>query len=247
MNAFHNMLSDRGYQNISNFECDRYLATKNGEPVFIKIQEDDDDNNEIRVLSALVDVQHVTKLVESFIYNDSTVIVTKFVDGNTLDKLLEGIIPESDKTHIAHQLIEIVNNIHKHDYIHGDLHTNNIVVDTQLKVTVIDFGTASKINENAYHPLYPPPEALVLKDNMYIIDPKYRINLKYDYWALGLVLSRIFTNDPIPSASNFMLDECSADDVLKCYTEYIFQSSLSLEDNTIISNLLKHDPVFRII
>ena len=249
MNSFIDKLRNKGYFNISKLEDNKYIAMKNDIKVLIKIV--DEDSNETEALLALNDINHISRLIETLKFDKQQIIVIEFIKGVELDKYLENDQTRSlqDNLHITNSLIKIIEDIHNHKWIHGDIHTNNIIIDDDLNITIIDFGTASKVTEkhNKFVPLYPPPESLLLDNDIYIINPNYNMNYKCDYWALGLVLHRIFITGFIPSASNFMLEQFSHIEIDEIYQQYSHKSELPIEINNLIFNLLNHNPSQRII
>jgi serine/threonine protein kinase len=218
------------------------ILSTHSKSVIIKIV--DLNSQEDIALTELRPVPHISKIYTVFTVNNKKCIVIYYTEGNELDEYLEHHHHDYQiEMTILDQLIKIIIQVHQRQWIHGDIHTRNIIVDSALNVTLIDFGTATKIGTfSKMVPLYPPPESLILSGDQYIIDPNYNIDIKYDYWALGLVCIRLFTDESIPTASIFMLDEYPADYIYKLYTQFVHISELPTQINNIISNLLNHDP-----
>ena len=57
---------------------------------------------------------------------------------------VHGSPPTALDSHQKHRLMEILDNIHAHDVIHGDVNENNILVDQDGTPFLIDFGFAEK-------------------------------------------------------------------------------------------------------
>jgi serine/threonine protein kinase len=237
-----------GYSNIRKMETDRYCGEKNGNQVVIKV---DVSPSEALALSELKSTEHVPHMLETLLFKNRQIIVLKFIEGMELNDLLESdLIPSIDKITVTQQLLDIIATIHKQGWIHGDIHTSNIIVDKKFKVKIIDFGTASKMSESdsLFVPLFPPPESLKLTESgKYIIESDYAIDVKYDYWALGLVLFRIFTDEPIPSASNFILEELDVIQYKNIYQPYSPRPEIPSHINKIIEKLLSHNPKQRMM
>lgn len=241
---YEDILFQRGYRDISQLEDDRFTAKLDNGAVFIKVE--NVYSNETQALLELSNIEGVSCLVDTFDLGDNRVIVTKIVKGVELEEYLHSVRKRTLQANraIAFQLINLVKEIHRCGWIHGDIHTSNIIVDDDLNVTLIDFGASMRVNASNCDlvPLYPPPESLLISSNQKVtIDSAYCMDEKYDYWALGLVLFRIFTHDYIPAASNFMLEEplFRYEDN---YVPYSYRPELTLEINTWLSDLLAHDP-----
>lgn len=249
MDSFIDKLHDKGYFNISKLEDDRYIAMKNEIEVLIKII--DSDSKEAEALIELNDINHISRLIETLKFDKQQIIVIEFIKSVELDKYLENNQTRSlqDNLHITNSLIKIIKDIHNHGWIHGDIHTNNIIIDDDLNISIIDFGTALKTTKkhSIFVPLYLPPESLLLENDMYVINSNYVMDYKCDYWALGLVLHRIFIAGFIPSASNFMLEQFNHAEIDKIYQSYSCKLELPIEINNLIFNLLKFDPDQRVI
>lgn len=75
------------------------------------------------------------------------------------------------------QLLDALNYIHKHGYIHGDVKSTNILIDKNDNAILIDFDLVKEIQkENMTYPLYPPE----------MITPIYRPS--YDIFMFGHLL-----------------------------------------------------------
>lgn len=73
-------------------------------------------------------------------------LLTEYVEGETLDRLLErrGPLKPDKVIDLAIDILSGVKNIHDHGYIHGDLHGKNIIVSDLDKAStkIIDFQHA---------------------------------------------------------------------------------------------------------
>src|SRR5687768_11280144 len=177
-----NILTTNGYSNIIQLQYERYLATKNFNKVIIKLE--NEQTNEIRALLELKNLPHIPQLIETYKLKNQIIIVIKFIPGNQLQDLIKDYNIDK-KINIINALIKIVKTIHQYQWVHGDIHVGNIIVDDHLNVSLIDFGTAFKNNDEClYCPLYPPPESIQSINSKYDLNPSYKMNYKYDYWAL---------------------------------------------------------------
>ena len=84
--------------------------------------------------------------------------------------------------------------------VHGDLKTENLLIDESINTKVIDFGSAHFFAEegsvSATTPEYMPPEAL--KPNAQIQDLAARSHpWSWDIWALGIIILEIAMGFPV--------------------------------------------------
>ena len=61
------------------------------------------------------------------------------------------ILSDTQKLQIVEDLIHGIYNLHKLGYYHGDLKTQNICVDENLRIKLIDFGTAFSIEDKEHY------------------------------------------------------------------------------------------------
>ena len=103
---------------------------------------------EITILSYFQSSKYVNKIIAY--QNTNNYAILDYINGKSLKQLAfysEGIITYKKAIHIIFQLIEFMEYLHKFEYIHGDFHDNNIVLDKNLNVNIIDFGLSMHASE----------------------------------------------------------------------------------------------------
>ncbi len=112
-------------------------------------------------------------------------ILMEYIEGQTLEKF---IINETYNIVtiycICRQLLSTLKSLHEYGFMHRDIKPDNIIINSNLKVTVVDcdFTTReSSSNRQVGTPLYMPSEALVGK--------KY--TSKYDIYSFGILLYKL--------------------------------------------------------
>lgn len=134
-----------------------YLADRNGKTVVLKETilpvyiESARKNvtarfNENAALLSTLDHPQIVKLHDSFIQGHRAFLVMEYVEGSTLQELVErqGPLPESQVVHIARQLAGILSYLHSRipPVVHRDLSPDNLIIDGSGLVKLVDFGVA---------------------------------------------------------------------------------------------------------
>nr|XP_004652112.2 sperm motility kinase 2B-like [Jaculus jaculus] len=145
-----------------------------------------------------------------------------------------GCLQEDEARQIFKQILDAISYCHSHGIVHQDIKPDNIMVDDRGKVTVIDFGLATRFLPGqmltrycgAYK--YMPPEA--------ILRQSYD-GPKKDMWSLGVLLFFMVTRTmPFNAKTLTELKE----EIVK--GDYQFPQALSEELKDLIRLLLTVDP-----
>ncbi len=68
-----------------------------------------------------------------------TSLIMEFIEGRRLKEVLDTIDPERRKV-LSRQIGILIGRLHKHNLIHGDLTTSNMILTETGKIYLIDFG-----------------------------------------------------------------------------------------------------------
>jgi len=136
----------------------------------------------------------------------SYILVMECMAGGTLYDFLHPETPLNWETRyrLSHQTSMGVEHLHKHEVIHGDLKTSNLLLTKDYDVKIADFGGSKKIL--SYHidfttihgqrfcgtPDYLAPE-LLQKSGPFGFDPSARTTKESDVYSYGIVLYEIAT------------------------------------------------------
>lgn len=109
---------------------------------------------------------------KKMVYYNFCFVTPKYTPLNKLDYSL---LSETQKLKIIKDLIHGVYDLHTMGYYHGDLKTQNICVDSNLRTRLIDFGTAYPIENTIHYERY--------KNTVNYASPKaiYNLMSEYDY------------------------------------------------------------------
>lgn len=132
--------------------------------------------------------------------NDSFIIVMDYIEGRSLDKIIEenGAQPESHVVEWAKQLCDVFGYLHSRNpaIIYRDMKPANVMLKPDGKIMVIDFGTAKNYEINLGETTgigtigYAAPE-------QYIGSGLGRTDARTDIYCLGITLYHLLTNvDP---------------------------------------------------
>ncbi len=127
-------------------------------------------------------------------------ISMEYIDGENLAALQRriGRLPADKALDIAHQICAGLAAAHAKGVLHRDLKPANIMLDSDGRVRITDFGLAGHREEigaddvQAGTPAYMAPEQLAGRD----------VSVRSDVFALGLVLYELFTGRPAFEATS---------------------------------------------
>ena len=131
-------------------------------------------------------------------YNEEVFIVMEYIDGIELkEKIKSGPLPFNEAINIAEQIAEGLESAHKKGIVHRDIKSQNIMVTTDGKVKIMDFGLAkigndtqlTKTGTTIGTAAYMSPEQAGGEE----------VDNRTDIWSFGVVLYEMFTGKlPFP-------------------------------------------------
>jgi len=96
-----------------------------------------------------MDHQNIVKLYE--VYEDEEffyLIMDLLKGGELFDEIVKRQkFSENDAADIMLQVFSAINYIHKKGFVHRDIKPENICLESNLKIKIIDFGTARKFTK----------------------------------------------------------------------------------------------------
>lgn len=155
---------------------------------------------ETRAASAL-NHHNITTIYEIDEWRGRNFIVMEFVEGQTVkEKVKPGPLPMDEVLDIAAQTAEALKEAHKHDIIHRDIKSDNIMVTEKGQVKVMDFGlaklkgmkTLTKAGSTIGTVAYMSPEQTKGK----------QVDYRTDIWSFGIVLYEMITGQ-LPFKSEY--------------------------------------------
>ena len=152
---------------------------------------------EINTMCNLRGADNIVKLHDYFIYNNLVYLVMENYPGGNLESFIwekekkHQIIPITQQIFIAYSVLNGINEIHKRQMIHRDIHPKNVLLKTDpsrnsvTEVAVSDFGFAKVLIEGNYANTklgsYQSPELTL---------PEYqrKHDAKTDIWSYGMLV-----------------------------------------------------------
>ena len=193
--------------------------------------------DEVNVLSTL-DHPNIVKLHEVFQDEKYIYIVMEYLKGRTLSDWLtknEKPMSEEEATYVIHQLVSAISYWHSNNIVHRDIKLDNIIIDDNLKITLIDFGLSKNFSKSKImksttgSPLFMAPE---------VLHKKY--SNKCDVWSIGVVMY-VLLSKRLPFSGECPADILSQSKVWDLAFEKSFWKSISSEAKDLISNMIKFD------
>lgn len=100
----------------------------------------------IEVYNKLKGINHrgLVRIQDTWITDEKGIVIEDYVSGRTLEDLLykAGRLPTQNAVNYMKQLLEILQQIHKHGIIHRDISPKNLLISTDGVLKLIDFGIA---------------------------------------------------------------------------------------------------------
>lgn len=144
------------------------------------------------ILKRLVHHPNIVQLIEVVKDSGRFILIQEYIEGPTLQQLLEHGISARDKENYFLQLLSVVSYAHKHKILHRDIKPENIIVAASGQIKLLDFGIARDLSwqsgdsSSAGTVNFMPPEQF-----------EGRSCIASDVWAMGVILY-IFATNAVP-------------------------------------------------
>lgn len=149
--------------------------------------------NEFNLLSQLNAIA-TRAVLDKININNYTALVLAYAEGYTLKQYLrEQVSTVSEKLRIAIRLCQVLDQLHHHSILHGNLCSENIIIQPQtLLLTIIDFGSSvvsptNTINGGVLAEIDPAYMAPELSGKL-----SAKADERADLYSLGVVLYELF-------------------------------------------------------
>ncbi|GET87304.1 protein kinase, putative [Leishmania tarentolae] len=161
----------------------------------------------VQEISTMCNLQH-PNIIHYFYCEESKEqkvirVFMEFAGGGTLQSLLKrkGRLEYAELRALLRDVVEGLAYIHSQHYVHGDIKTANVLLSSEGKGKIGDFGTARTLNEGELlyvmqgSPLYMSPECMSAGEEDED-GTKIGYSFPSDIWSLGCVAMEMATNKP---------------------------------------------------
>lgn len=180
--------------------------TKNNRDVALKRNKlsSTDYDNEIRILSTLKQKEknNITKMFESFSYNDRQYIILKMYNISLKEFIKSSQLSIQKTLDITQQITTGLIYLKKNNIIHRDIKPENILFRdrSQDTIVLIDFGISILLNNNSILDINKKVQTIYYRAPEIMLGSVYDYNI--DIWSLGCVVYEIFYRTPLFQCKN---------------------------------------------
>ena len=151
-------------------------------------------SDEAKTLYSLNDIRGVVNVIDIFEENGTAYFSMEYLRGEKLDDYIKkkGRLSEAETRAMLTQLCATMSAVHARKVLHRDIKPANIIITTDGRAVLIDFGIARSYVENSqthttFHtPRYSPPEQKIAKSKMGDYSDVYAIGATAYYMATGV-------------------------------------------------------------
>jgi len=141
------------------------------------------------ILKRLSHHPNIAQLFEVIKHNGKFILIQEFVEGSTLQDLIEEGIEPKEKETLFLQLLSAIAYSHGHKIIHRDIKPENIIISKTGQLKLLDFGIAQDLS-------WQVPSKSSEGTLNFMAPEQYegRSCIASDVWALGVILFILATN-----------------------------------------------------
>ncbi len=218
-------------------ELQRVVLVKQLNPVLVTDDELVERFKQEGLILAKINSSHVITIFDFGFEDGIPFLVTEFVEGNTLAKLIQQnvLFPWDISLHILQQLTQGLIAIHNRNIIHQDIKPENIFISNEGEVKLGDLGFSSPLEKVDLQiqgtPAYLPPEVVLGSP----------IDFRSDLYSLGLVGYEMLTGEN-PFAAKEMPMVLNRIVNLKPITVHVVRPEVPVQFSGIITKLMMQAP-----
>ena len=211
-------LLDELYQSEDSIVFKGY-ETANHQNVIVKILKDDFPSinliaqfNEEYNITNKYNLQNIRKVISKRKIQNKHILILEYIDGVTIQEhIKDKPIDIINFLKLAIRFAEVLVEIHQAGIIHKDINPKNMMITTDNKIKIIDFGVATSVKRE----LQSPSNLYILEGTLAYMSPEQtgRMNRSVDYrsdlYSLGVTFYEMLTGQlPFPSNDAMELVHC---------------------------------------
>lgn len=152
---------------------------------------------EARTMAKFTENENIVSVYNYFEENSTAYIVMEFLDGITLSEYIKqcgGRLDLSTSLDIIENVLNALKSVHKAKIIHRDINPRNVMITTNNKIVLYDFGAArlsddedEKTRTIVLTPGYAPPEQYRSKSRQGPFTDVYAVGAMFYYMLTGVI------------------------------------------------------------
>jgi len=170
---------------------------------FLEIEEEDEENlqKEIDILKESVDCPYIVKYFGCYIKETTLMIVMEFCDGGSVLDIMTSCkktFSEEQISAIAAMMVQGLAYLHSHKVLHRDLKAGNVLLTSEGKAKLADFGVSAKLvntlqkkNTIVGSPYWMAPEVISVQKGK-----GEGYDFKADIWSLAITAIEMAEGKP---------------------------------------------------
>ncbi|RPH41037.1 MAG: serine/threonine protein kinase [Desulfobulbaceae bacterium] len=191
------------------------------------------------ILKRLIHHPNIAGLLEVVKEGGKYILIQEYVDGPTLQQLIEKGLEPHEKEKLFRQLLAVTAYSHHHRIMHRDIKPENILVDQEGKLKLLDFGIARDLT-------WQKPDS-VSEGSLEFMSPEQlegQSSLASDVWALGVILY-ILTTDRMPFCRDNSPHPMDVTTEMDIKSPILVDPRIPVKLDRIIMRCLQKDPAKR--
>ncbi len=171
-------------------------------------------------------------------------LAMEYVPGQSLEqRLSNGAVPVSEAVAFTLQIIDALQHAESHDVVHGDIKPANLLIDSQNRIKLSDFGLARQVSEarSQIKKLVGTPSHMAPE-----LFEKRPVDKQTDLYALGVTMFQmIFNRYPYELAGETAEEVKLVLDAAKIQMPVTWPEAIPVSLRIILTRLLEKDPADR--
>lgn len=153
--------------------------------------------NEVGIMLLCKENDAILRCFECFDFKERLWIFLEMMDGGALTPMLEekkGNYPETFCKYVCLRVLQGLRYLHERHILHRDIKSDNILVATDGKIKLADFGYATQLTSESENRISKVGTVCWMAPEM--IRSKMKYNYKVDVWSFGIFVVELAQGEP---------------------------------------------------